>query len=255
MLTSENDLQQLLEASNTITKGALRRVLQFDFTEKLDRESIERVYTTIKDNYGNLIGDIVDYIKANKETLKGIYNDYVKELNGKYGLKDGLEMHTAVLLTALEILGKLFNVNMANMLATVLILLKAYNDEIKDELNITKEKLEEKIVGFVFENMQNFIISDMQQTLPKNIYGKIDNDCIYITRTAFKHLAKHVGLGDRSFKKLLAYYGLAESDGKRIIKNACFGFAGLQVNGFKINLSIKDNTTNNIVGNQEEVDF
>ncbi|HEM56385.1 MAG TPA: DUF927 domain-containing protein, partial [Thermodesulfobium narugense] len=251
MLTSENDLQQLLETSNTITKGALRRVLQFEFTEKLDRESIERVYTTIKDNYGNLIGDIVDYIKANKETLKGIYNDYVKELNGKYGLKDGLEMHTAVLLTALEILGKLFNVNMANMLATVLILLKAYNDEIKDELNITKEKLEEKIAQFVYENIQNFILSDIQQGMPKTIWGKIDDDCIYITQAAFKHLAKHVGLGDRGFKKLLAYYGLAESDGKRLIKNACFRIAGLKVNSFKINLIIKDNNTTG----EESLDF
>jgi hypothetical protein len=123
---------------------------------------------------------------------------------------------------------------------------------------ITKEKLEEKITGFVYENMQNFIISDMQQTLPKNIYGKIDEDCIYITRTAFKHLAKYVKLGERSFKKLLANYGLAESDGKRVIKNACFRFAGLQVGSFKINLAIKDKTNNNInniTNNEEEIDF
>ncbi len=259
IITSENDINQLLEASNTITRGALRRVLQFEYTEKVDRELIQRVYNTIKEHHGNLIKDIVDYIKNHKQTLKTTYQDYVKELSEKYNLKDGIELYTATMLTALEILEKLYNINTATMIATVLNFVKAYQEDIKDEMAITKEKLEEKITGFVYENMQNFIISDMQQTLPKNIYGKIDEDCIYITRTAFKHLAKYVKLGERSFKKLLANYGLAESDGKRIIKNACFRFAGLQVGSFKINLAIKDKTNNNInnIANneEEEIDF
>jgi uncharacterized protein (DUF927 family) len=259
LLTSENDINQLLEASNTITRGALRRVIQFEFTEKVKREYIERVYNTIREHHGNLIKDIVDYIKNHKQTLKTTYQDYVKELSEKYNLKDGIELYTATMLTALEILGKLYNINTATMIATTLNFVKAYQEDIKDEMAITKEKLEEKITGFVYENMQNFIISDMQQTLPKNIYGKIDEDCIYITRTAFKHLAKYVKLGERSFKKLLANYGLAESDGKRIIKNACFRFAGLQVGSFKINLAIKDKTNNNINNitnnEEEEIDF
>jgi hypothetical protein len=241
MLTSENDLQQLLEASNTITKGALRRVLQFEFTEKLDRELIQKVYDGIKENYGNLINEIVEYIEVNRDTLESVYKDYVEELNGKFDLRDGLEMHTAVLLTALEILEKLFNVNTANMLATVLNLIKSYNDEIEDELNITKEKLVEKVTRFVLKNIQNFILSDMQQGMPKTIWGKIDDDCIYITSDGFEDLAKGVKLGTKSLKALLQRYGLAEEGDKRLIKRTSFKVASLKVNGYKIFVKIKDN--------------
>ncbi|MGC9115986.1 MAG: hypothetical protein ACP5HH_08395, partial [Fervidicoccaceae archaeon] len=153
-------------------------------------------------------------MKANRETLKITYNEYVKELNEKFNLKDGLELYTAVLFTALEILEKLYNINTANMLATVLSLAKAYNKEAQEELSLTKEKIEEKIVQFVLDNKQNFIYSEMQREV-KAVWGKITEEGIYIRKDILKQLAKYVKLGEKSFKKLLIAFNLAEGgDGK-----------------------------------------
>ncbi|MGC8993719.1 MAG: hypothetical protein ACP5JK_03075, partial [Candidatus Aenigmatarchaeota archaeon] len=113
------------------------------------------------------------------------------------------------------------------------------------------------ITGFVYENMQNFIISDIQQTLPKNIYGKIDEEGLFITYTAFKHLSKYVKLGERSFKKLLLNYGLAEGRSGKLLKDTSFSVAGLKVNGYKINLNLKESINKQtITGNEEApIDF
>jgi uncharacterized protein (DUF927 family) len=254
MLTSENDLQQLLEASNTITRGALRRVIQFEFTEKVKREWIERVYSTIREHYGNLIKEIIDYIKTNKETLRDTYKDYVRELNEKYGLKDGIELYTATMLTALEILEKLYGINTATMLATVLNFVKAYQEDIKDEMAITKEKLEEKINQFLYEHMQNFILADIPQTITKSVWGKVDNDCLYITSNGFKHLAKFVKLGEKNLKILLQRFNLAEEGGKRIIKSTSFKVGVYKLDGYKIFIKMKETDTNTTEG-EMEIDF
>ncbi|MGC8993552.1 MAG: DUF927 domain-containing protein [Candidatus Aenigmatarchaeota archaeon] len=260
MLTAENDLNQILEKSDSIVRGALRRVLSFEYTEKIEREWIEKVYETISNNYGNLIKEIIGYIKTNKEEIKNTYKAYVEELYEKYDFRDGLEIYLAVLLTSLEILQKLYNLNIANMIANIIRLAKAYTEEIKDELAITKEKLEEKITGFVYENLSNFILSDVQQVMPKTVWGKIDNEGLYITYTAFKHLSKYVKLGERSFKKLLTHYGLVECGNGRLIKDTSFTVNGLKVKGYKIIIQLKENIINkmnkhNIINNEEEIDF
>ena len=96
ILTSETGLEKIISAKDTATRGILRRSLIVEFLDNAVPEDIlALVNQKIKENYGNLIADWIEYIKENKEEIKEGFLSLLNTLEGKHREQTALLIITA----------------------------------------------------------------------------------------------------------------------------------------------------------------
>jgi hypothetical protein len=74
----------------------------------------------------------------------------------------------------------------------------------------------------------------MEKHIPRNIYGKVDGDTLYITQLGLEKLSKEIKINVKNLKKLLVDFRMAERGGDRLLKQTSCSIAGKTFNAFKI---------------------
>ena len=247
-ITSEDSLNNLLRKADKTVKGALRRTVIIDYTEfeNISKDLTLEVYERIDKNYGNLIGDWIEYVKGNIDEVKRVYRMWLWELqNEDRGFSfNGQERHLALLFATNEVIGRVFNIDI-NKVSEYIWQITEYNHfEFAEETQITPDRLKAKIEQFISETAQFFEYVEVdeknmvvvEKNIPKKIYGKIEDNYIYLSSLGLKELSSYIGLPEKEIKKLLAEFGFSEKDETRIIKRTTKRIAGTSVHVYQIDL-------------------
>ncbi len=246
--------------------GAYRRSIIVNFSGKdINKQDIQAIYSTILQHHGNLLKDITEYISANIDTLEATYVKYREQFSNPIYKFKGQENHFALLYTAIDVLEAVLGISLSDkdqqtITDTLSQLVEENREEYQEKTEITKEKLQHLIKDFILAKISHFP-TGMETHIPQSIFGKREKNTLYITQLGLGQLSKHLKIDEKSLKRLLVDFGMAERGEDRLLKKTMFSIAGENFYAYKIQLSdgTEDNQNqenqNNQDTNQEIIDI
>jgi uncharacterized protein (DUF927 family) len=250
-ITSENSLENLLRKSDKTAMGTYRRSVILNFSNKqIDEEDIKTIYASIYQHYGNLLKDITEYIINQSDFLKEKYEEYRKQAQQLYKF-NGQENHFALLFCALHVLEEVLGEVFTDMTLTLSKIAEENSEYYQELTEISKEKLAQYIQTFIQENNSYFPTGLENNYVPQSIYGKVEGNTYYFTSLGLNALSQEMKIDLRSLKNLLIQFGMAETDGNRLLKKTTCSVSGKRLNVYKIQLY--DGTEENQDTNQDDI--
>jgi uncharacterized protein (DUF927 family) len=255
--TSETSFANLIKQTDKTVMGAYRRSIIVNYSDKkIDENDIETIYNSINQHHGNLLQEITEYIVENINALKDNYSKYKKQL-ASYKFR-GQENHFALLYCAIDVLEAVLDVDLSTPQNTITDILgqivEENAEEYKEATEITKEKLQQLIQKFVAK-YNSYFPTGIENHTPQSVYGKVDGNTYYLTSLGFEALSKEIKIDIKSLKNLLVQFGMAETDGNRLLKYSSCSIAGKKFHAFKIQLSDEKDENQNQNNEEDKLDI
>jgi hypothetical protein len=240
--TSETSFSSLIKRTDKTVMGAYRRSIIVNFSGKnINKQDIQAIYNTIYQHHGNLLKDITEYISTNIDTLKDTYIKYREQFSKPAYKFNGQENHFALMYCAIDVLEAVLGISLSDkdqqtITDTLSQLVEENREEYQEKTEINREKLQHLIKDFILAKISHFP-TGMETHIPQSIYGKREKNTLYITQLGLEQLSEHLKIDEKSLKRLLVDFGMAERGGDRLLKRTMFSIAGENFYAFKIQLS------------------